>query len=583
MPRRRLRSRKLLDSAAPVVCRANYKLNDAAPEAEGQVDAPVWVQVARAGEYNGYAGGSQSFTFDQTIFDGVVKNFREHPSFQLGPEGKGVADVIAWDFHHASEMPATEGTIPFTGAPAQGWVLDLETRVDANGEVQLWALTRWLEPARTFIREGRYQWASVSVVFDAVDPVSGKVVGPVLTSIALTNQPFIEGMQPLAASKRAAEMQLGRYFREMYFEAADSPENALEMMRKMLGLPETSDAVAVSAELEKVKQWLASGGAPLGVDVEQMVGGMRVIFNMPALSTDEEVLAESDKLIARLLDESGVGDEGSGAQPAPTPNPAPAEPPPAAPALTKENEMLKALAEKLGLQPNEAAVLEEVDKLLELRTVTASALGLSATSSTKVICKAQMSNEEVRAKFSPVLQALGVEDADAALDKVAQLMTDSEELKKAAPELASLRIKQEETEAQEAEADVEEAMASMGIAKDAANYNGIRLAVEHYRKNHKRDEFFERYPKAKPGQSYLTRSVSGQSASEADDPTKVAASRDTESGADVIDVSAYKGDVLLAKTIDYVKSSVSGAANWSWDKLHEHATNLVRHKKVKAA
>lgn len=157
-------------------------------------DRPTWVQVARGGTFKGYAGGELEFTLDEQIFSQVIANFRAHPAFARRD------GVIAWDFHHSSEMSPSSGSIPERGAPAQGWVLDLDVRRGSNGP-ELWALTKWLEPARSYIREGRYRWASISLVFDAVDAVSGKSVGAVITSIALTNTPFIEGMSPLTAER----------------------------------------------------------------------------------------------------------------------------------------------------------------------------------------------------------------------------------------------------------------------------------------------------------------------------------------------------------------------------------------------
>src|SRR5262245_5048532 len=88
-------------------------------DASAVTDAPVWVQVATAGTYKGYAGGEVQFTFDKKLFAQVIANFRKHPSFKLGADGVGAMDVVAWDFHHASEMPAVSGTIPQSGAPAQ--------------------------------------------------------------------------------------------------------------------------------------------------------------------------------------------------------------------------------------------------------------------------------------------------------------------------------------------------------------------------------------------------------------------------------------------------------------------------------
>jgi phage I-like protein len=164
-------------------------------------DKPTWVQVARAGNYRGYARGEQPFEFTGVTFDQIVANLHNSPAFKRGPNGMGTAPVIAWDYHHASEQPAA--MTGEHGAPATGWVYDAEKRIGADGVAELWALTRFLEPARTQVRSGQYRWASVSVILDAIDPVTGRSIGAVLTSIALTNSPFIEGMQPLAASRNA--------------------------------------------------------------------------------------------------------------------------------------------------------------------------------------------------------------------------------------------------------------------------------------------------------------------------------------------------------------------------------------------
>ncbi len=194
-------------------------------------DRPVWVQVAVEGTFKGYAGGELEFTFDRETFDQAVSNFRADPHYEAGPDGSGTEPVIAWDFNHASERDATQGSLPQSGAPAQGWVLDLEAREGDEG-AELWALTQWLEPARTYIKEGRYNWASISIVFDAVDPITGERIGPLLTSIAATNTPFVPGLQKLAASRGAQQgnsmppkIDLDRY------EGRNAYEKALAYVR----------------------------------------------------------------------------------------------------------------------------------------------------------------------------------------------------------------------------------------------------------------------------------------------------------------------------------------------------------------
>lgn len=552
-------------------------------QSSGENPERVWVQIAAEGEFKGYAGGELQFTFDTRVFEQIVANFHRHPAYRKGDDGYGCANVVGWDFHHASEMPATEGTIPATGAPAQGWIHELAVRHNAQGKAELWALTKWLEPAKTYIKEERYQWASVSVVFDAVDPRSGLVVGPVLTSVALTNTPFIEGMNKLAA---------GRYVRsrDMYIEAADSPERALEMIRAMLGMPETADAAAVVGELEKVKQWVAAGQTPLGVDIEEIVGGLRTVLNLPSLATPEEVFVEVDKLTSRLLGTNGAE---SAPPTAPVGMPdggTPPPPPDMPPASTLENtnmDLLKVLSEKLGVVAKPEVVAECVDALLQLQHAAAKNVGLENTASTKVVLKATLDDSAVRAKYGPVLSALGVEDPDAAMDKIAKLMQESEELKSVAPEFASLKQRMAEIEEQEEEEEVEAAAASAGVTASSEHYEGLKVALSHLRKNN-RDEFAKRYPKEKldKGRAALGR-LGGADTSRLTSmttATTVTASKagatggspDTTQPAGQIDVSTYQGANTILRTCSYVKASVQGAKDWSWERVHEHATKLVK-------
>ncbi len=162
----------------------------------GTDDVPVWNQVALQGDYKGHPQGS--FALNAKTFGEIVDNFRTHPSYAKDATGVGCADVIAWDFHHASEGPAS--AIADRGAPAQGWVQELEIRKGPKG-LELWALTRWLDTARTYIRTGAYKWASISFWPNSKDGKTGRTIGTYLSSIALTNDPFIQGMQPLAAER----------------------------------------------------------------------------------------------------------------------------------------------------------------------------------------------------------------------------------------------------------------------------------------------------------------------------------------------------------------------------------------------
>lgn len=153
-----------------------------ASESLAHPNAPVWIQLAKVGSFAGHAAGP--FELDARTFDDIVKNFKATANRR-----------IPIDFEHASEVDASDGSIPHTGAPAQGWVVDLQNR-QTDG---LWGLVEWMEPARSYIREGKYRFISPAIRFRSRDRVSGEPVGARLTSAGLTNNPFLDGMAQLAA------------------------------------------------------------------------------------------------------------------------------------------------------------------------------------------------------------------------------------------------------------------------------------------------------------------------------------------------------------------------------------------------
>jgi len=575
----------------PVTSRISIILDNAT---EGVSADATWVQVANEGNFRGYAGGTKSFTFDSNTFATIVNNFRRHPSYKKGPDGVGCEDIIAWDFHHASEMMPTDGTIPLTGAPAQAWIRELAVRRNPdNQKCELWALTHWLEPAKTFVKEGRYKWASVSVVFDAIDAITAVNIGPILTSVALTNQPFIEGMQKLAAE---------RWRNGMYLEAAESPEEALEMIRSMLSMPETADAATVIAELEKVKTWVASGTTPVGVELDDIVGGLRTILNLPALSTPEEVFLEVAKLVSRLVTDSGVGGQTSQPAPAPPPpegtqlppgasndqNNMPASSP--AQAISERRsvmELIKALASKFGVVATPDAILEAADHLTELRSTVVKQIGLSATTANSVLLKAVLDDATVRAKYVPLLSALGVENPDAALDKIATMMADSAKLAEISPEFTALKAKAAEGEQAVADEEVETAVASTGVVASSEHYEGLKIALSALRKND-RAAFDSKYPKEKLEATRKTLASTtaaasvGAAVNAALLTSKVVATNNQAAPAaggnqgGVIDVSSYEGPNKIMRTCSFIRSTVAGAKDWSHDRVHKQAVDLCR-------
>lgn len=139
------------------------------------------IQVAKTGRFEGHPAGA--FEMTEATFARIVENFRRTANRR-----------IPVDYEHATEM-VTRGNVMQDGAPAVGWVVDLSAHGDA-----LYATVEWVDrTAVGHIREGRYRYCSPAVVLDAIDGESGARIGPRLTSVGLTNRPFLDGMEPLAA------------------------------------------------------------------------------------------------------------------------------------------------------------------------------------------------------------------------------------------------------------------------------------------------------------------------------------------------------------------------------------------------
>jgi hypothetical protein len=183
--------------------------NDTEPPAAA-LPAPIrWINVANEGEFHGHGQGE--FALTPAVFAELVRNLRGDPKYKPGPvevEGRaltaGTQGVVQYDYEHASEMAPFEGSIPTGGAPAIGWVLDLEVRQGPGGKAQLWALSKLGDQIRGQI--AREEYTSVSIAWNpkGIHWQTGKPIGAVLTSIAFTNHPFLRDLELIAASARMA-------------------------------------------------------------------------------------------------------------------------------------------------------------------------------------------------------------------------------------------------------------------------------------------------------------------------------------------------------------------------------------------
>lgn len=130
------------------------------------------------------------------------------------------------DYEHQTHLSETNGQ----PAPAAGWIVGLELT-----PAGLFAPVEWTDRAREAIRAKEYQY--ISPVF-TYDKATGAVLE--LVSVALTNHPALDGMQPAQA-----KTDLG---------GPTNMEKILALLRTLLGLPDTADEAACTAALGKLPQ-----------------------------------------------------------------------------------------------------------------------------------------------------------------------------------------------------------------------------------------------------------------------------------------------------------------------------------------
>jgi phage I-like protein len=248
----------------------------------------VWIQLAKAGQWSGHRAGP--FQFTAQTFDEIVRNFNATENRR-----------IAIDYEHASEQAPTEGSIPTQGAPACGWIVAMQNRGDS-----LWGLVEWMPHTRKQILNGEYMFFSPAVVLNARDRVSGKPIGAYMSSGAVTNKPFLDGMQPLAArDDRGEPISLGG---SLY-----STGEYMPIMKRVLGLPELATArqcMDALKSLEKMSSATGDGHSFQGIPVTAFVRDLRDMMRMPMGSTLPDMFKLARKMCRAAMVEMNEAMEG---------------------------------------------------------------------------------------------------------------------------------------------------------------------------------------------------------------------------------------------------------------------------------
>ena len=177
----------------------------------GETTGKVRIPLAVTGTW---VRGSNKFSITPDDLESIVRNFRERRNGEINV-----------DYDHASEMPevAAGGPIPSAGRivgidPPEGMKAGTgKSEVGNRGRgnegavpnsllptsYSRFILWGWFEPterARTLVKNREYRYISPAIDWGAKNKRTGKPQGATLTSVALTNRPFLEEMPQIRLS-----------------------------------------------------------------------------------------------------------------------------------------------------------------------------------------------------------------------------------------------------------------------------------------------------------------------------------------------------------------------------------------------
>lgn len=269
--------------------------NESAPIALGRATAgeAKWQELAKVGEWRGHASGEFALGVEDLAAFVATFDAQENP--------------IPVTYEHPDYKP--DGT----PVPAAGWIDELEVRGES-----LWGLVRWTDRAAKMIRDGEYQFCSIVFHQAAPDRVTGET-RPELFEVGIVNRPFIDGLQPLAASAhRGAERKPSMKLDIAKITAAlsEMPESASgEQMHMALEAAILAQEALEKPKAEKPEEEeapeMASTGEP---PVVEMAATMPVAAAEPMTEAPEAV--PEDKSAEAAMQIMGALEKATGLDPA---------------------------------------------------------------------------------------------------------------------------------------------------------------------------------------------------------------------------------------------------------------------------
>lgn len=190
-----------------------------------------------------------------------------------------------------------------SGVGAAGWILDAAIMEDKSGRAHLWGYVELLPEVAEAIAAGQLLFGSVAYDEGGVDRETGEPIGPALHSYALTNKPFVPGLQPhrldretpgrlrIAASVQAASFVLAVMEDQTmpgHYDKEDEEKKAME---------EPSELDAAKAEADMLRSELDKAKAMIEELRAKMAEREEKDAEMAALAQAEAVANEVKSVI----------------------------------------------------------------------------------------------------------------------------------------------------------------------------------------------------------------------------------------------------------------------------------------------
>ncbi len=478
---------------------------------------PVWIQATTEGSWKGHPA-HDLVEFTEQTFKEVIANFRRNPAYKTDERGVGCAPVIRLDYEHISEMdPTMVAGAATEGIPAPGFIYELEMRDGADGKLQLWAFVEMTQKLWEQVQDGEYKWTSVAIDPASRDRTTNEPIGHELTSLAITNNPFVLGMEPMNTnstesrpsarvaaskgygygfclledtSKRGAKRRIACAM-EMWGEA-ETPEEAVIGIRGLFDLPAEAPPADCLIELNTFAGMLEAGTVPAHIDADYIQGRLRTIVGLRLLATWTEVLEAARSALSAAIEKSTPG---GGNVPPPVQSP----PASSAQSAISENTMsTKTLSARLASSLNLPADADDdtvVDRVKALLSASTAFKARVRKKLSKVkLKKAKLSDSEedenklvdaveetadaaetaeaaaeaVNA-IEQLLEILGSENVTEVLSRATKLTEDVKKFGPMVEELNALKARLSEGEVKEAEEEVAAIAASYKLEERAKN------------------------------------------------------------------------------------------------------------------